>query len=59
MQLFLFPLALAATAFAQGISIASPADGTTLTAGDPTNVELDFPVCAISPQYMIIHQPDE
>ena len=45
MKSFLIPLLLAASALAQSIAIADPADGATLTAGSPMNVELDFPVC--------------
>ncbi|KZV75193.1 hypothetical protein PENSPDRAFT_572074 [Peniophora sp. CONT] len=43
MKFILAPLLLAASTLAQSISIADPADGATLTAGSPMNVELDFP----------------
>lgn len=39
-------LLFVASALAQSISIAIPAEGATLTAGEPTTVELDFPVSA-------------
>lgn len=39
-------LLFVASACAQGISIAIPAEGDTIMAGEPTDVELDFPVSA-------------
>lgn len=45
-SVFAAALLFVGSAFAQGISVAIPAEGDTVMAGQSTDVELDFPVSA-------------